>query len=92
MTTDDGSEPVQFDLIISSKAIDGPEFDQQTALIRSSGAGFDTYSKTWRLPLEHALAGDEPALEILFRAARDYGASVWLRRRQPSQGFFRTPE
>ncbi|WIM97633.1 hypothetical protein ACTOB_001174 [Actinoplanes oblitus] len=92
MTKDDQRTPDQFDLIIASKSIDGPEFGQQTELIKSSGAGFDTYSKTWRLWLEHALIGDEPGLEILFRAARDYGTTVWLRRRQPSQGFVPPPE
>jgi hypothetical protein len=81
MTTPDEREPDSFDLIISSKPIDGPDFSEQTNLIKASGAAFDSYTKTWWLPLERALIGDEPALEILFRAARDYGTSVWLRRR-----------
>lgn len=79
MTTSDEREPEGFDLIIASRSIDGPDFNAQTDLIKSSGAGFDSYSRTWRLPLERALTGDRPGLEVLFEAARNYGTSVWLR-------------
>jgi len=81
MTTPDEREPDGYDLIISSKPIDGPGFNAQTELIKSSGAGFDGYSRTWLLPLERALTGDRPGLEVLFEAAREYGTSVWLRPR-----------
>jgi hypothetical protein len=81
MTTPDERAPDGYDLIISSKPIDGPAFTAQTELIKSSGAGFDGYSRTWRLHLERALTGDRPGLEVLFEAAREYGTSVWLRPR-----------
>jgi hypothetical protein len=38
-----------YGLLIFAKHVDGPEFGQQTALIRSSGASFDGDSKTWWL-------------------------------------------
>jgi hypothetical protein len=81
MTMPEEREPDGYDLIISSQPGDGTRFTAQTELIKSSDAGLDGYSTTWLLPLERALAGDKPGLEVLFEAARDYGTSDWLRPR-----------
>lgn len=69
---------VGYQLRIWSAPIEGPRFSEQTALIKSSGADFDGGSKSWRLPLARSLDGDETGLDVLFRAAREYGTHVVL--------------
>ncbi|PRY19988.1 hypothetical protein [Pseudosporangium ferrugineum] len=69
---------VGYQLRIWSAPIEGPRFSEQTALIKSSGADFDGGSKSWWIPLARSLDGDETGLDILFRAARDYGTHVVL--------------
>ncbi|MEV6634296.1 hypothetical protein AB0M54_26465 [Actinoplanes sp. NPDC051470] len=73
-----------YELLIVAEHHDGPEFGQQTDLIKSSGASFDGHSKTWGLRLDYALAGDRPGLNTLFKAAKDYGTFVAVRERKVS--------
>jgi hypothetical protein len=59
---------------ITTKA--GDTFDAQLDLIRSTGAGWDSGTKMWRLWLGTDLEADADRLTALFRAARDYGTTV----------------
>lgn len=68
--------------LLAISNIDNPRFSEQTDLIKSSGAAYDGASKTWWLQLEQALAGDEPGINALFAAAKEYGTYVVLQERK----------
>ena len=83
MTTPIASEPTHFNLIIRNSG--APAFDEQVALFKSVGASFDGSTQTWWVPLEQVLTGDQPGIDALFKAARDYKTSVWLERQPPKE-------
>jgi len=83
MTTPSASEPAHFNLIIRNSG--EPTFDEQVAVFKSVGASFDGSNRTWWVPLERVLTGDQPGIDALFEAAREYKTSVWLERRPPKE-------
>ena len=56
------------------------------ALFKSAGASFDGSTQTWWMPLEQALAGDRPGIDILFEAAKKYGTIVRVEPSVPREG------
>jgi hypothetical protein len=83
MTNPSTPEATHYNLIIRNSG--DPAFDKQVALFKSAGASFDAVSKAWWVPLERALAGEQPGIDLLFEAAREYGTSVRLERRNPGE-------
>lgn len=81
MTTPSTPQP---DRIILSIWNSGDRFDEQIALFKSLGAGFDSPTKTWWVELERMLAGDRPGIDVLFEAAKEYGTIVRLARLSPT--------
>ena len=75
-----------YGLLIYAKHVDGPEFGEQTALIRSSGASFDADSKEWWLWLDQALTGDMAGLNTLFKAAAEHGTYIAAQKRERLAG------
>jgi hypothetical protein len=81
MTNPGTPEATHFNLIIRNSG--DPAFDEQVALFKSAGASFDDVTKAWWIPLKQALADEQPGIDLLFEAAREYGTSVRLERRNP---------
>ena len=83
MTTPGTNQFAHFNLIAWNS---GDRFEEQVTLLKSAGASFDGSTRTWWLPLERAVVGERPGIDILFEAAKRYGTVVRVEPRAPREG------